>query len=523
MGNQLFCPPSPTHHHHHHQSHHPQQIHHHSNEQTTQNYNFNLQMKYCFFKLLQHRDWTSVQSAIQCNPILAAQRDSLGCTTLHMTCSLHPTYEIISSIYQKFPSAIEMTDGQDRLPLHVAVLHGADVSILQALISFFPEAVKKGDGRGQLPLFHFLLWHTTPGNRHPNAHPSSLYEYHSSFPMEILQLLLPSSSSFMIQRDVYGYTPLNLCWESYRSVVHWNEEEYEERRKMEWKKLEIILCASFHGMPLPREVLRWNSPSETNLNYRRIHPNFPLPRVNFQWKMLHAAVGMGEYWCPRDLFSLLLEKFPEQVRERNEEGNYPLIMALEPKVSYNKTLQDFHAFRMSHGHLGLNPQGSTIHSNPNSYHSNSANANPNNEPLLPSSSSSLSSPIHIPTRPFSNEFIKPLLQQFPLAGQIPHSKTHQLPLHIALHQQRGWHEGVADLFHVYPEAVSVVDPISGLLPFAMPSLSCKEKGPLSSLPTTSKILETEMEEKEELCRIDTIYHLLQADPTVLQLSFLPSS
>ena len=489
-------------------------------------------MKYCFFKLLQHRDWTSVQNAIQSNPILAAQRDSLGCTTLHTTCSLHPTFEILSIIYQKFPSAIKMTDGQSRLPLHVAVMHGADPEILQALISYYPEALVKKDCRGQLPLHHLLLWNTTPGNEHPNAFPSSRYEYHSTFPMDILMLLLPFREKYCLHRcskssknnfkpmtdteslitthrDMYGYTPLALSWESYRSVVPWNEEEYEERRQREWKKLEVLLFSSYYGMPHPNNAhVVENNDSMSVSSHRRIHHQFfsmgigMLPPTlpfstgssNSKFKLLHAAVGMGaEYWCPHELFFLLIEKYSAQIQDVNEEGNLPLMMCLDPKIPAQDTLTDF-------SRLQNLEKRSTIYS---SLQANNA----------PSSSSSGVLP-----RPFSNVFIKPLLLHHPAAAQIPHTKTNQLPLHVALHNQRGWFEGVEDIFNAHPEALYISDPVTGFLPFCIPSLSLQNKQRAkNSCTVQTKEFKEKIDSFEEKFCIETIYHLIKADPSVLSL------
>ena len=382
--------------------------------QSQESKDYNLQMKYCFFKLLQHRDWKSVQKAIGSNPILAAQRDPLGCTTLHMTCSLNPTMNIISTIYNAFPDAVKMTDGQGRLPIHVAVIHGAHASIIRSLLSYFPESVNIGDYRGQLPLHHLLLWHTTPGNNHPNAHPNNRYEYHSPFPLETFHLLLQADSngSMIRKRDRHGYTALSLAWESYRSVVQWNSQELEERKDLEWEKLQTIIYASHHP------------------TFSHFHISSP---SNF--KIVHAAVEIGDAWLPLDCFRLLLDKFPEQIMQMNDDGNLPLHLALNQPLNYS------------------------INSTPT--------------------------------------ILQILLQIYPNAAQIPYTNNQRLPLHMALVHGREWNQGIQDLFLSYPEALTIKDPVTGVYPFLMPFFK-----------------KNQFKEQSDNT-IETIYHLLQADPSVL--------
>lgn len=613
MGNNLFCPAFRNDHHVHifHKLTKTQLS---KEESTIHNYNYNLQMKYCFFKLLQHRDWTSVRSAIESNPILAAQRDSLGCTTLHMTCSLQPTYEIISALYQKYPDAIQMVDGQGRLPLHVAVMHGADVSILQALVSYYPESVSQVDGRGQLPLHYLLLWHTTPLNRHPNAHLSNRYAYHSPFPMDALSLLLPLDSyratrhdsipvvageqtvsrashqehlscpRVMAKRDEYRYTPLMLCWESYRiGLSPWNsEEENMERQKREWNKLEAIVFASYYGNPTPNHVgdkkpsaktekrcnARTHNGNASDTNSRQqCHHQDHTPRISrkffsigssssvsssasapsssstsgsktSQWKILHAAVGLGEFWCPHDLFHLLLLKFPNEVKEPNQDGNLPLMMALTPRISIEETLRDFYiSFRFDPRYnASLSPS-----SHNNDFMDEQLNSNNSLDRIHPPTTEFEHPSKETKTttyRPFSNVFIKSLLHRHPIAVQIPHTQTKQLPLHVALHYHRGWYEGVSDLFFAYPASIAMMDPVTKCYPFlipvmsSIPRLNTKTTDITNSTTNTAATRKTvvyneenedtfspsiEMYEIEDRSCIETMYHLLLADPSVLLL------
>lgn len=433
--------------------------------QSQQSKDYHLQMKYCFFKLLQHRDWTSVKKAISSNPILAAQRDTLGCTTLHMTCSLNPTVDILFTIYRAFPDAVRMTDGQGRLPIHVAIIHGAHVSVIQSLISFFPESVDVGDCRGQLPIHHLLLSHTTPGNAHPNAHPSSRYEYHYRFPEDLFHLLLQADFNLAVIRrmDFHGYTPLALGWESYRSVVPWNEQELEERKSKEWNKLETMLYASYQAMQERRDDHDDNSNEESNIK-------FPLRRiVPSNWKILHAAVGIGESWCPIGLFQLLIEKVPEQVMEVDENENLPLIFLLDKDTALKKPNRSFHM------NISNKKESQSV----------------------------------------STRFVQGLLQIHPQAARIPHSKNQRLPLHLALSNGRGWFDGVKDIFMAYPEAVTVQDPVTGCLPFLMPAVASYDcHGSSASLNIDED--DTEDGSRGQIFLVETMYNLLLADPSILQ-------
>lgn len=374
-------------------------------------------MKYCFFKNVQHRNWPSVEAAVGSNPLLAAQRDALGCTTLHMTCSLNPPVSTLKSLTASFPEALRMKDGQGRLPLHVAVVHGGDLSVL---VARYPGAVQEGDRRGQTPLHHVLLWHTASahhGHDNHHDHTNYSYHYHHDFPWESFRVLLHASDARLIahQQDQFGYTPLKIAWESYNSVVPWNEHELQERKTTEWNKLEAMLtkCA-------------------TSTTTTTIYNNI---------KLLHTAASISS--CPLGLWELLVERYPHQVAESDEvTGSLPLELAL------------------------------TAHGDGD-----------------------------------NGDIVRSLLRSYPHAAR---RRSPSLPLHVALRHGRTWEDVVRDLFAVYPEALRTPDPATHLPPFCLPALQhdavvLDTDAPKPELTTT-----------EDLARLETMYQLLRADPSVLR-------
>ena len=108
-------------------------------------------------------------------------------------------------------------------------------------------------------------------------------------------------------------------------------------------------------------------------------------------------------------------------------------------------------------------------------------------------------------KPREQKFLSLLLQAYPHAAQErsctnenhdhDHHHHHRYPLHSALANRHTWEGGVQDLFHAAPHVLTIPDPFTRLYPFQ-----------LAAIPVGDTIVD-----------LDTIYHLLRAQPDVLRL------
>ena len=81
---------------------------------------------------------------------------SYGITALHMVCRNDGPLDIVSTLLNAAPSALEMLDSHGWLPLHYAAANGSSDEMIKMLVETYPEAVDVGDKQSRVPL-HFAL------------------------------------------------------------------------------------------------------------------------------------------------------------------------------------------------------------------------------------------------------------------------------------------------------------------------------------------------------------------------------
>jgi hypothetical protein len=145
------------------------------------------------------------------------------------------------------------------------------------------------------------------------------------------------------------------------------------------------------------------------------------------FRIVHASVALTGYGCPPEMIRLAISMHPHQVREMDEDGNLPLHIAVQAS-----------SFITASG-AAASP-----------YH----NIHEDDMSILSDAFSFFSSAtISQTTNPF-DKVIKLLLQHYPDAAQIPHGRTGQLPLILALETRvRSWDDGVRTLLKAYPPAL----------------------------------------------------------------------
>ncbi|KAL9184954.1 hypothetical protein ACHAXT_002731 [Thalassiosira profunda] len=131
------------------------------------------------------------------------KRDKSGAYPLHKVFNATESQEIVSSLIDLHPAALNTQDEQGWLPLHHALYHDASVDVIDDLILRHPEAMhtadKKGnpeamwrarDRRGWFPLHHAIRNYS---------------------PLRIIQLLADNLRDADIAPDGHGSTPLHLA------------------------------------------------------------------------------------------------------------------------------------------------------------------------------------------------------------------------------------------------------------------------------------------------------------------------
>ena len=106
-------------------------------------------------------------------------------------------------------------------------------------------------------------------------------------------------------------------------------------------------------------------------------------------------------------------------------------------------------------------------------------------------------------KPREKRVIVRLLEMHPHGARTfdPTEPAGRYPLHTALTCRHQWKTGVQELFEGAPEAISLPDPVTRVYPFQ-----------LASIPIRSTTVD-----------LDTIYHLLRAQPTVLEAQAPPTT
>lgn len=163
-----------------------------------------------------------------------------------------------------------------------------------------------------------------------------------------------------------------------------------------------------------------------------------------QFRIVHASVGLTGYGCPPELIRLAISMYPHQVLEMDDDGNLPIHIAvsvashLAPSVVGATATEQYNSYSNSTSSVAGN---SVLNSDDRSIISDAA--------FSFFSSATVSQTIN----PF-DKVIKMLLQQYPNAARVPHGKSGQLPLVMAVEcNQRTWEDGLRTLLNAYPPAL----------------------------------------------------------------------
>jgi hypothetical protein len=248
--------------------------------------------------------------------------------------------------------------------------------------------------------------------------------------------------------------------------ILWEHREHTESNKVQenydslfWHKVHVLLAAVARAR---------QGPSRTHHNRHQHHHHHPTTMaVEEDLYIVHAAVSLGAVACPRPILQYALTMFPKQVQMRDPRGQLPLHIAVRiPKSTQSRRLDR-----------------STV------------------------------------------SVMSLLLHLYPLAAREidwKHEPSGRYPLHTALMHRYGWYDGVQHLFLYAPEVVQLRDPLmKHLYPYQIASLP-PMTDPITINTTTSSSSSTNTNDEPSNRTVstwfdlDTVYHLLRAQPSVLE-------
>ena len=339
-------------------------------------------------------DWPRVVQHVKKQPQDANFQDGHWHETpLYLACQHDPPLEALRAVIEAHPESVQIASTENRdLPIHIACRYQAETEILEALLKDFPKTATE-----------FTKWR---------------------------------------------WTPIMILYDSRKNRKNGNDGF--------WDKVLVLLRATARARLMNndhcdgicfRKVRRRDS-KDSDINIFKELSIAPVAGQEERIFFVHAAVSMGAKGCPIEVLSYVMEKYPKQVRVRDQSGHLPLHVAIQ-KVSWSK-----------HGRRRLKPK--------------------------------------------EKAFLENLLKAYPGgARERIYSDHHRYPLHSAIAYGHSWSQGVQDIFLAAPECLIVRDPYTGLFPFQLAGVPIAEEKSfgIDNLETVYQLLRA---------RPDVIFYLQEA-------------
>ena len=328
--------------------------------------------------IIQRMDMTFIKALLKANPLAAKEKDATGMTALSMELSTNaPSLELVEALLQAYPqAAADKSDLDGRFPLHQALanMNPLNIDLIRVIISSFRDATKLCDSYGMLPLHIVFQNGFNPQNQqllyqvvkllldaYPDAvkvkgGPDQSLPIHSAvqFPnidVNIVKLLLDPYPDGLKVFDTSGYFPLHsaliqnfshialikLLIESFPTAV---TEKSQLNGKLPLhigvESLSIATSQTQrHSIYDVRSVSLKDGITLIRLLIE-IYPQALKERDQMGWLPLHLAVLKS---APTDLVNCLVKANSKVLREKDPQGKYPLHMALSISSSPLGTIQ----------------------------------------------------------------------------------------------------------------------------------------------------------------------------------------
>ncbi|CAI5733549.1 unnamed protein product [Peronospora destructor] len=95
-------------------------------------------------RLAQASDWKSLQRLLERDPSMAKQRGDHGMLPIHWACTVRRVpLSLVAKLLQAYPEGVQVKNGGQLLPLHIAIRARVQASCLRKLVRAYPEAVSE--------------------------------------------------------------------------------------------------------------------------------------------------------------------------------------------------------------------------------------------------------------------------------------------------------------------------------------------------------------------------------------------
>ncbi len=385
-------------------------------------------------------------------------------TALHLAASSTANGEVGRSVIQTLlemnPNAAQVADGlSGKLPLHRVAENGRKVHWTndgaRDVYQAFPRAAQIADILGRLPLHCAAAVITSTQSHDTTATDNLLLSVRSA-----ICNLVEAFPQAAAHADVFGCLPLHIIAKEGQTWDGQVEAVYDAHQA----------------------AVRARAGSEM-LNRLPIH------------------LAAANHFAKKSLVERLVELHPRGARQADASGKLPLHLACESGKQWNEGVQAiYQAFPVAITQSETNPRGwSPLHM---------AAACPTADVCL----------------------IGNLVELHPESSRIPDAFG-RFPLHLACRSGKTWEGGLRALFDANPEALGQTDNF-GRFPLFIAAQRCcplnydDEQGEKklrvvtkSRLAHSSSTASEQVSPKDEkdAARLDILYHLLRADPTVLPI------
>ncbi|KAG7349297.1 ankyrin repeat domain protein [Nitzschia inconspicua] len=378
--------------------------------------------------LVQTYEWNGTLERIASHPDECKAVGVQGRTPLHVACDHDAPAEVVAALVQAFPEASLMVGTSSMNPLHITCSsHHASVEVVQVLLQGGVDTqTSMRDIDGDTPLHAACR---------------------CGAPMETLRVLLEANPAVVHERDYEGLTPLLRLW--VRCFVMLGDDVLDRFQGPSdltgelgetWQKTELLLRCSHLGSlrgptsPPSFPLSCQNGTVTSGLPFEDLPPNYT-------FRPVHAVAAVD---CPRPVIKMATILYPKQLVELDEMGMTPLLIASKAPIYKVRDLSD-EGFMLEDRVYGDSDTDSD-------HDMDDADRVDSGQPSV----------------------LDILVTADPSAARIEGrfgSCRGRLPLHLAVATGKPWNEGIKSILAAYPEAISRIDPLTGLYPFQQAAAS----------------------------------------------------
>ncbi len=240
---------------------------------------------------------------------------------LHKLLWENPTVEEVRALIDKYPDAVKnkSNNGNGHLPLHIAVRYGGPVEEIQLFIKAYPDAVREKNELGDL-LLHYAI------------------RYGAS--VEVIQLIIEAYPNAVREKNELGELPLHIAvrYGGPVEVIQLLIEAYPDavRKKNEYGDLPLHSAVKNRPteIQLPTDVYPDAFYKGASVEVLKLlieeYPD-ALKEKNYGGELpLHVAAKKG---ASVEVIQLLIKAYPDAVREEDRSENLPLHTAIAGEAS----------------------------------------------------------------------------------------------------------------------------------------------------------------------------------------------